>query len=255
MHSSDDVSAATATMFTELEKLGIEYFRGGIANSPDNRTQEVWSVNNLAEGKMVKAVGTFNIDDHPFWQLMYKQWEDKKEFLYYFLAGKEKEDYVKILTTTQNYLPQSIQQFPDVHFQVYFFGEGAVFTNSLQPHSEEDQQVMKRFTSVFSLTFRRYQDLKKAEAQAKEAQIEASLERVRARTMAMHTSEDVTSATETMFEELKKLGIDNLRCGIANIHHNRTFDVFGVTNLAGGNKMSWIWFLWYGRASHLATMV
>jgi hypothetical protein len=47
---------------------------------------------------------------------------------------------------------------------------------------------------------------KKAEAQAKEATIEAALERVRARTMAMHNSEDVTSATETMFEELKNLG-------------------------------------------------
>ena len=72
-------------------------------------------------------------------------------------------------------MPQSIQQFPDVHFQVYYFGEGAVWTNSLQPHSEEDKQVMKKFASVFSLTFRRYQDLKKAEAQAREATIEACI--------------------------------------------------------------------------------
>jgi hypothetical protein len=34
---------------------------------------------------------------------------------------------------------------------------------SLQPHAEQEREVMKRFTSVFSLTFRRYQDLKKAE--------------------------------------------------------------------------------------------
>ena len=49
---------------------------------------------------------------------------------------------------------------------------------------------------------------------------------------------DVTSATETLFEELKKLGIDSLRCGIANIHQSRTFDVFGVTHLTGDNTMS-----------------
>ena len=107
--------------------------------------------------------------------MMFREWESKGDFLYYFLSGEEKEQYVKILNTNQGYLPQTLQQFPDIHFQVYFFNEGAVFANSLQPHSEEDKQVMKRFTSVFSLTFRRYQDLKKAEAQAREAQIEAGL--------------------------------------------------------------------------------
>ena len=234
MHSSDDVSVATATMFTELEKLGIENFRGGITNIKTNRTQDVWSVNNLAEGKVVKAVGTFNVDDHPFWQQMYKEWEAKNEFLHYYLANKEKEDYVRILTAVQGYLPQSIQQFPDVHFQVYFFAEGAVWTNSLKPHSEEDQQVMKRFTSVFSLTFRRYQDLKKAEARAREALIEAGLERVRARTMAMHSSDDVSTATATMFTELEKLGIESFRGGILNIRADQTMDVWSVNNLAEG---------------------
>ena len=101
--------------------------------------------------KLLKAVGSFDMNAHPFWQLFYKSWENKEDFLHYYLAGKEKEDYFKILNTTQEYLPQAIQQFPDVNFQVYFFGEGAVWTFSLQPHSEEDKQVMKRFTSVFSL--------------------------------------------------------------------------------------------------------
>ncbi|MEO7960772.1 MAG: hypothetical protein ABIR19_04440, partial [Ginsengibacter sp.] len=238
MHSSDDVSAAIAVMFTELEKLGIENLRCGIANIRGNQTMEVWSVSNVADGKIVKGAGILDMNVHPLWRLINKQWKNKKEFIYYFLAGKEKEDYVNILNTTPNYLSQAIQDFPDMHFQGYIFGEGAIWTFSLQPHSEEHKQVMKKFTSVFSLTFRRYQDLKKAEAQAREATIEAALERVRARTMAMHNSEDVTSATETMFNELKKLGIDNLRCGIANIHPERTFDVFGVTNLAGGNTMS-----------------
>jgi hypothetical protein len=91
MHTSDDVSAATATMFTELEKLGIENFRGGITNMLPNRTQDVWSVNLLSEGKVVKAVGAFNIDDHPVWQFMYKEWQAKNDFINYFLAGRKKK--------------------------------------------------------------------------------------------------------------------------------------------------------------------
>ncbi|HEU5165850.1 MAG TPA: ATP-binding protein [Chitinophagaceae bacterium] len=220
MHSSEDVGAATATMFTELERLGIENFRGGITNIHPDRTQDVWSVNNLAEGKAVKAVGRFNMDDHPFWQLMYKEWENKKDFVYTFLSGKEKEDYIKILNANQGYLPQAIQQFPDVHFQVYSFSEGGVWTNSLTPHTEEEKQIMKRFASVFSLTFRRYQDLKKAEAQAKEATIEAALEKVRGKAMAMHNSNDLSITASMVFTELRKLGINSIRCGVGLLTKN-----------------------------------
>ena len=240
MHSSEDVSVATATMFTELEKLGIENFRGGITNIHPNRTQEVWSVNNLAEGKSVKAVGIFNMDAHPFWQQMYKEWETKK-ILYYYLAGKEKEDYIKILNATQGYLSQTIQEFPDVHFQVYFFNEGGVWTNSLKPHSEEEKQVMKRFASVFSLTFRRYQDLKKAEAQAREATIEAALEKVRGKAMAMHNSNDLTATASLVFTELRKLGISPMRCGVGMLNkENRKGLLYTAIASEEGDSLSQI---------------
>jgi len=42
-----------------------------------------------------------------------------------------------------------------------------------------------RFGKVFQQTYTRFLDLQKAEAQAREAQIEAALERVRSRTLAM----------------------------------------------------------------------
>ena len=239
MHSSDDVSIATATMFTELEKLGIENFRGGITNILTNRTQDVWSVNNFAEGKVLKAVGAFNIDAHPFWQLMFNEWEAKKDFTYYFLAGKEKEEYVKVLNATQGYLPQAIQQFPDVHFQVYYFNEGAVWTNSLQPHSEDDKQVMKKFASVFSLTFRRYQDLKKAEAQAREATIEAALEKVRGKAMAMHNSNDLSVTASMIITELRKLGIKPIRCGVGIINkETHKAQLYTATSSADGDSLS-----------------
>jgi len=239
MHTSDDVSVATATMFTELEKLGIENFRGGITNILPNRTQDVWSVNNLAEGKVLKAVGAFNIDAHPFWQLMFKEWEAKKDFLHYLLAAQEKEEYIKILNANQGYLARPIEKFPDVHFQVYYFNEGAVWTNSLQAHSEEDKQVMKRFTSVFSLTFRRYQDLRKAEAQAREATIEAALERVRAKAMAMHDSNDLSVTASMVFTELRKLGISPIRCGVGLLsNESLKAPLYSATSSAEGDSLS-----------------
>jgi len=239
MHSSDDVSVATATMFSELEKLGIENFRGGITNMHPNRTQDVWSVNSLAEGQVVKAVGAFNMDDHPFWQLMYKAWQKKNDFTHYFLAGQEKDDYIKILNSTQGYLTRAIDNFPDVHFQVYFFNEGGIWTNSLRAHSDEEQQIMKRFTSVFSLTFRRYQDLKRAEAQAREATIEAALEKVRGKAMAMHNSNDLSVTASMVFTELRKLGINPIRCGVGLLNkESRKAQLYSATSSVDGDSLS-----------------
>ena len=247
MHSSEDVSTATATMFTELEKLGIENYRGGITNIRADQTQEVWSVNNLAEGKTVKAVGTFDMNMHPIWQQLFQGWEKKEDFRYGYLTGKEKEDYIKILNTTPDYLSKPIQHFPDMHFQSYYFGEGAVWSYSLQPHSEEDKQVMKRFTSVFSLTFRRYQDLKKAEAQAREATIEAALERVRGKAMAMHNSNDLSSAASMVFTELRKLGINSIRSGVGLLNkENRKVILYSATSSEEGDQS------FAGRLGHAA---
>jgi len=226
MHNSEDVSIATATMFTELEKLGIENFRGGILDIRKNKTQEVWSVNTTPDGRVIRAIGEFDMTLHPFWLQLYTAWENKEELFYYDMSGKLKDDYVRILDARRDYLPNGMPSLPDCHVQGYYFGEGYVWTFTLQPHAEEEKQVMKKFASVFSLTFRRYQDLKKAEAQAKEATIEAALERVRSRAMAMQTSEDVVSATSVLFSELDKLGIKTMRCGILLLDEAQTMEVW-----------------------------
>ncbi len=214
MHSSEDVSVATATMFTELEKLGIENFRGGIAHIRKNQTQEVWSINTTPGKKIVRAVGEFDMRLHPFWQALFKGWKNKDEFLSFDMSGKTKEDYIKLLSARKNYLAAGVLQFPDCTAQVYFYGAGGVWAFSHEPHSEESKQVMKRFASVFSLTFRRYQDLQKAEAQTREALIEAALERVRSRAMAMHTSQHLAETIKTFYHQLETLTASPRRLGI-----------------------------------------
>jgi len=214
MQNSNDVGVATATMFNELEKLGIQTMRCGIAIINDKQTMEVWSVTNTDDGKIVKGAGTFDMNAHPLWQLFYNGWKQKDEFLYYYLADDDKKAYYNIIANAPGYAVQAIPEQPNQSFQCYYFGEGSIWTFSLHPYSEAENLVLKKFTAVFSLTFRRYQDLQKAEAQAKEALIEASLERVRSKTMAMHNSMDVGETVATMFAEFVHLGISTNRCGI-----------------------------------------
>src|SRR5439155_6345809 len=74
------------------------------------------------------------------------------------------------------------------------------------PYSDEENATLMRFGKVFQQTYTRFLDLQKAEAQAREAQIEGALERVRSRTMAMHKSSEVMDIAVSLYAELEKLG-------------------------------------------------
>jgi hypothetical protein len=106
--------------------------------------------------------------------------------------------------------------------------------------------VLERFASVFDQTYTRFLDLQKAEAQSREAQIEVSLERVRSKAMAMHKSDDLNPAIATVFDELDKLNLGVMRCGIGMLNkdnlkvdvwttvltdHGKTVQVTGDENM------------------------
>ena len=83
-----------------------------------------------------------------------------------------------------------------------------------KPATEEEKNIQARFAVEFERAYTRFLDLKKAEAQAREATIEAALEKVRGKAIAMHDSNDVTATASEVFTELKKLGIRPMRCGV-----------------------------------------
>jgi hypothetical protein len=69
-------------------------------------------------------------------------------------------------------------------------------------YSQEQNDTLLRFGKVFGQSYTRFLDLQKAEAQAREAQIEAALERVRARTMAMQKSEELREVIQLIQDQL-----------------------------------------------------
>ena len=75
------------------------------------------------------------------------------------------------------------------------FSQGNLLFITLEP-CPEFHDVFKRFAAVFEQTYTRFLDLQKAEAQAREAQIQLALERVRARTMAMQKSDELPEAAQ-----------------------------------------------------------
>ncbi len=241
MQNSDDVWMATATMFTELDTLGIETLRCGILLGDGSETMDIWSVSKSANGKVIKGAGRIDMNTTPLWKALYETWRQKQDFLFYTLAGQEKDDYYKVIAGMNNYLTQPLEEMPDQFAQAYFFAEGSIWAFSKHPHSEADKNVLKKFTGVFALTFRRFQDLKKAEEQAREAKIEASLERVRSRTLAMQSSNELAETSVVVLQQLIGLGIQSNRLYIAIINDDDGRIEFWVTDEKGtqvSNKFS-----------------
>jgi hypothetical protein len=122
-------------------------------------------------------------------------------------------------------------QFPDplldaaksVHYYFYSIGFGGLGLSTYEPLNDDALEIFKRFHNVFTLAYRRFIDIEKAEAQAKEAQIELALERVRARTMAMQSSNELKEVVLNMFDGLKSLGVDPTVCNISLIDY-KTYD-------------------------------
>ena len=220
MHKSDDFNDAVAIVFEELDKLSLGMLRCGIGIfNKEKRSAEVWTTTIAEHGRTVQVCGDESMDLHPLLKGDFAAWLRQEDFSY-VLEGEDMSEYYRAVMETNFKLPESqiMVEHPEHLKQLYYaamFESGSMFAFRETDFPEEAKVVMKRFAGVFNLTYKRFLDLQKAEAQTREAKIEAALERVRAKAMAMHKSEDLNPAVATVFEELDKLNIGILRCGIA----------------------------------------
>ena len=107
----------------------------------------------------------------------YESWKDKRENFEYELKDDDLISYFNAINNSPGYMAKyDIASLPSKIFHYEFnFNEGTLFAFSLNQFSAESNQIFKRFAGVFGQTYRRYLDLQKAEAQAREALIEAGI--------------------------------------------------------------------------------
>jgi signal transduction histidine kinase len=238
MRSSKDISGAVAVVFNELTRLGIELERCGIGIFNETPVMELWSTPLSQKNRQVVKVitGKINSNFHPMTQESYRAWKDKKDFFSYELKGDEVKKYYELLEKEPGYNFPKVTNYAERQILNSFnVDEGGIFVYSKDKLPDETKQIISRFSKVFSLTYKRYIDIINAENQAREAQIEASLERVRAKAMAMHSSKDISDATAIVFDELTRLGIEMERCGIVILDETPVMEVWS-TRLSPENK-------------------
>ncbi len=233
MHKSDDVGNASLSIFDQLNELGISAQRCGIAIPVNEDVMEFWAATVDDDGNPTLVIGRENFDLHPALRKAYRAWEAKEETSTHILKGKDLVNYYRSVKKTMP-LPDWQEKMHAAKkgvefFYTFPFTDGWLYIFDSSALSAAQINLIIRFSKVFDLTYRRFQDLQKAETQAREAQIEAALERVRASTMAMHRSEDVANATHILFDEIEKLGIESLACGLNIIHESRYMETWSST--------------------------
>jgi signal transduction histidine kinase len=108
------------------------------------------------------------------------------------------------------------KQFPDpllddsvgMHYYFLSIGQGGLGLTTYSEISEEDLSIFRRFHNVFVLAYRRFIDIGQAEAQAREAEIQLALERVRARSLAMHHTTELQEVVNIAAQQLLSIGMD-----------------------------------------------
>jgi hypothetical protein len=116
------------------------------------------------------------------------------------------------------------------------FSHGNLMFITTEP-CPDAHDIFKRFAIVFEQTYTRFLDLQKAEAQAREAKIEVSLERVRSKAMAMHSSEDLAATINVFYHEIETLCVTPRRCGVGLLDKDTRFAELSTMNTIEEGKV------------------
>ena len=214
MHRSDELSDVVLVLYQQMETLG--FAKGGcelILCNEKSGLLEYWHTNPIQSS--VPGCYCVSPEVHDFFKKVWKAWKQQAPRLVIEMKDQEKReldiallektDFKRIDKKTKNWiLKEKVAVFSHVTMKF-----GLLEAIDSIPISVEQLSILQRFAKVFEQTYTRFLDLQKAEAQAKEAEIQLGLERVRAASMAMHESKELTKIVALVYEQLSSLGFDS----------------------------------------------
>jgi signal transduction histidine kinase len=240
MQRSEELPEVAALLFQQVKALGVPQFHCGFNIFEIDDKECTWYPG-TADGDILPPC-KIPLTEHPVFMAFNESRKRGDELLVYEKEGEYQAGHYRYMLSLpvlgeilQNMLDAGIP-FPTFqidHIANFSHGNLLFITSE---HFPEMHDTFKRFAKVFEQTYTRFLDLKKAEAQARDAQIEAALEKVRSRTMAMQSSDELADAAYTLFEQLNVLGVahERINIGIVN-EEDQTID-FWVTE-QGGEKL------------------
>ena len=216
MQRSDELPDTAAVLFQEIKKISNEeLIQLTIGNYNEAAGLMEFRVTSWAGGgEYEKRAFNLSIEEPIVLNPAFTAWKQKKKSIVFDLTGEQLKGWLKYRNENSGVKVQSADTKGRRVITVAFFSKGHISLSSPLPLSAETIQLLERFAIVFDGTYTRFLDLQKAEAQAREAQIEASLEKVRGYAMGMQSSEDLSNVASVMFDQMKNLGGELFAFGI-----------------------------------------
>ena len=239
MRKSEDLAGAISSVFAELEKLDIGTIRCGISIiNKEKKTTNIWSTVKTGRTSSVQVSGNESMDIHPLLQGAYHAWVKGKDFSYH-LHGRDMDRFYEAMSRTNVKLPAPEKKGadPEQFLFVAHFPAGGLYAFRNTEFSSEAKELIRRFANVFHLAYTRFRDLQQAEEKVREALIEAALERIRGKAMAMHSSKDLSDTIRLAYQELRSLSVTPRRCGLAEIDKVRKVAKFSSMNEGKGGDL------------------
>ncbi|MBT8180275.1 MAG: hypothetical protein KJO53_01670, partial [Eudoraea sp.] len=210
MQKSEELKDVVKIIFNQLAHLNINAEHAGIV--VDYEPKKDWHFW-IAETQDIPAKVSVPYLDLVWDQQFTEAKKKGKNFFATLMDFEEKNSFYKVLLPHVEGLTKKVRDFyfncPGLAISTVIEKDIGLYIENFSgiPYSSEENDILRRFAKVFQQTYTRFLDLKKAEAQARESQIEAALEKVRSRSLAMHKSEELKEVVAVVLNKLQEVEI------------------------------------------------
>jgi hypothetical protein len=225
MAKSEDLLNICEVSYKEFRKLGFENLRNALIHIPNDEKKYFmdYDFSDFTGGQ----IGKVEYGLHPIVDEYLEKMRSAAEAYFEVVINKDQlSDWKEFRINSGQSDDPRLDETEALYYYLFSIGIGDIGISTFKPIHESQIKILKRFRNVFDLAYRRYKDIAQAEAQTREAQIQLSLERVRARSMAMQSSNEIPDAANLLFHQLQELGMPTWSAGYGVFDEDQK----GVTN-------------------------
>ncbi|HSL90883.1 MAG TPA: nuclear transport factor 2 family protein, partial [Ignavibacteriaceae bacterium] len=186
MNKSDDLLNICEVTFKEFKKIGFDNLRNAIIHILND--EKGFFLDYDYSDYLGGSINHINYNSHPVVEDYLRQIKRADDaFAQVVIEGTELDGWKEFRRSGGQVDDPKLDGIQSLYYYLFSIGIGDIGISTFNPIDDTQIKILKRFGNVFDLAYRRYNDIALAEVQAREAQIELALERVRARTMAMQS--------------------------------------------------------------------
>lgn len=215
---SDDMLDIAKALYEQLLQLGFTDIRNALIDI-NNEASETFTDYDYSE-LMGGTVTQMTYEDDPTLkeqvQDIAKTTDGYSEMV---LEGQQLQDLIEMRRRNGEADDPRLNNATSICYILYAFGNGAIGISNFGKLTKDQKTILERFRNVFTFAYNRYNELAKAEAQMREIQLEAALEKVRSVALTMQKPDDMLAVAQVLYEQLQELGFADIRNAIIDVHN------------------------------------